>query len=839
MIQFRQQKKKYKRIDLRFLDLYILMIITLSLIFIPNISGDTYGTLDSGLWTDGTYLYGGFENNVLPNVTGTTWSIDDTSFINGTYCLNYTKNTGYARIYADVGIRPSKYSISFKTKILPTSTIQIKFQEETPSDTFMLIIYTNLSICLYNSNPVYTSWFTIKFDNNMIYKLNFTNIDWDNYIFDVTLSNSTDSSTINDFSFDQTTNDFYFFRIICIYSSDPIYFDDITMGSQCIIQLDNIIVDDTESANFTGTFINDGSSYQNCSQQNNYDSYLLYDTISHGSNFSLYDSQILYEDEFCANTTNTDLFTFYENFLPRLYYYRLYLSNFNQTNSSSYYYTDENYFLAIPDAPVFIDCDVVNSTTISLVWSKASSSNRTILVMNTNNKPVSVTDGTIIYNGTGENLVYTVPGEGFYIRAWSYVSWTNPNLYQYSISYEDFTLNGLYINVYNELTLNAENNYKILISNLDGTETFYADECENTYFVNPDDCPTGNVQIIISQDYDEYYPRTYIIDMYEGMFNIFNAFIPPINISLGEGGMLPISHLYYLQTIDVANRPVENALMNIKRYSSENETWVTVSSGYTDANGYFNVYLISGLYGGFYKVFINKSGYYETISDYIPDDDFYGVYYPKVFKIFMLNVTINESMFYDIITFNGYLNNATAILYINYSDSLSNTISSNLVVIEINYSSNATNVIGTYAGGISSSYQYNITDVNTSCCYSIILYLNHTVFGYQKQSILTCGNLPHMGITTGVKFNLLFNIIFGTSPAGIGWTNFLGFIIIISCLFSFGERDCGISCVLCGFILLFVNNVIGLSFMGITIPVLFIIVGVLIEWRIKMLMGGG
>ncbi|MDH7506282.1 MAG: hypothetical protein QHH15_00640 [Candidatus Thermoplasmatota archaeon] len=80
------------------------------------------------------------------------------------------------------------------------------------------------------------------------------------------------------------------------------------------------------------------------------------------------------------------------------------------------------------------------------------------------------------------------------------------------------------------------------------------------------------------------------------------------------------SALYYLRVVETIqtdystyDKAVENAFIQVKRMI--NGTWTLISSLYTDANGYVNLYLIPEVP---VKVFISKTGYISTVSDYLP-----------------------------------------------------------------------------------------------------------------------------------------------------------------------------------------------------------------------------
>ena len=96
--------------------------------------------------------------------------------------------------------------------------------------------------------------------------------------------------------------------------------------------------------------------------------------------------------------------------------------------------------------------------------------------------------------------------------------------------------------------------------------------------------------------------------------------------------------LYYLRVVETIStdyssydKAVENAFVEIKRYIEAAASYEIVSSLYTDANGYVNLYLIPEIT---YKVFISKEDYNNTVSDYIPPQpNQYGQTTEKWFRL--------------------------------------------------------------------------------------------------------------------------------------------------------------------------------------------------------------
>jgi len=68
---------------------------------------------------------------------------------------------------------------------------------------------------------------------------------------------------------------------------------------------------------------------------------------------------------------------------------------------------------------------------INITWTKGTGANLTVIIRKTNSYPTSVTDGTVVYNGTGTNKLNTNLSlyTHHYYRVWSYTTWSGLNQY--------------------------------------------------------------------------------------------------------------------------------------------------------------------------------------------------------------------------------------------------------------------------------------------------------------------------------------------------------------------------------------------------------------------------
>jgi hypothetical protein len=517
----------------------------------------------------------------------------------------------------------------------------------------------------------------------------------------------------------------------------------------------------------------------------------------------------------------------------QLYYYRMY-GETNYKNASSYSWGDEKYFFTKPEAPTNTNFIFLNISYIRLNWTKGTGANNTVVVKKTTGMPASVTDGTIVYNGTGLNTNQTiVNGQPTYYRAWSYAKWISPSLHQFSTNGTNFTIGGLYINCY-DVNTHANLTFNVTISNPTGTQVYVNGSCINTLEINATLCPQGTgIQVIVSAI--GYKQSVYVLDIYPPIFYLLNTYLILATPSGTPSGN-ETSALYYLRVVESVqtgytqvDQAVEDALVTVKRYINATGVYETISSLYTDANGYVNLYLAPN---GYYKVFINKSGYYDKISDYIPaPPNAYGQTAEKVFRIVKIEIVAPPPVYEwsDYITFTGSFNLHTAIINVNYTDALTNTTNWQLFIYRL---SGASLVLVTSWSGTNDSFILSKNVIDNASNYKVIFHVNHTNFGYNPLELYFYGYHPTP--TKTARFNALFTLNYGYNP--FGWANTFMFFIILGCFFSFGRRETYMAVFAIGFISLFVNYYIGIetvwsALAGGVFPVILIFFGILMLVR--------
>ena len=187
------------------------------------------------------------------------------------------------------------------------------------------------------------------------------------------------------------------------------------------------------------------------------------------------------------------------------------------------------------------------------------------------------------------------------------------------------------------------------------------------------------------------------------------------------------------------------------------------------------------------------------------------------------NVT-EEVYYHENITFNGYIN-STGTAFVNYTDTRSQTEDTNISVYQINASNGNRTLFHTNETTDNSDFTFNFT-VNTSNAYEVLLRFNHTLFGYQKGYFLLSAS--GRNITNLTRFEDRFENLFGDTP--FGWASLIGFVTLIICMFAFGSRNAGVGLIITGGVMLTLSYIIGATILDGTLAVLFIVLGVLVQW---------
>ena len=514
-----------------------------------------------------------------------------------------------------------------------------------------------------------------------------------------------------------------------------------------------------------------------------------------------------------------------------------YIKAWSYTNwGTRHQFSDNNittWTLTKPYPPFNTNTSLINYTTdyrnVKFNWTKGTGSQQTIIVDKITGYPVSITDGTIIYLGTGDNFTYNVSLGPHYIKAFGYCEVISPDtgLWWGEISdngtmFENLTESGFIIYCY-DVENGANLTFDVLITNPSGSDTYIKMGCTNPTFINPLLCPSGeNTQIIVSSP--GYRQMMYVINLYPGIIYTLNTYLPRI-IDNSTGINETHSFLYYFQVISEYPEgiTIKDAYVQIKKYVDSTGDFTTVSSMYTDSNGFFNCYMITDT---LYKIIVTKIGFEDEIVNFIPRRELTD--FLNIIKLTAISGTGEDVYIFPIeIKSNAYLETSTGRLYINYTDNLLNTTNCQIYVFDMTDGI----FIYNYTSVLLNTIRIDII-VNTSHDFEIIFKMNHSYFGYKTWNIYLEGYKTT--ITTMSKFDLLFLINFGYCP--VGWSNLITWFILLGCFFSFDRRNTWMIMFLIGFLLLLINYYIGFNttialFAGGAIPLLIILFGILMLIR--------
>jgi len=144
---------------------------------------------------------------------------------------------------------------------------------------------------------------------------------------------------------------------------------------------------------------------------------------------------------------------------------------------------------------------------LTLNWTKGNYSDYTLIRRSSDSYPSSVTDGTLVYNNTGNGTVDTSLDQAYLYTFWAYNStenvYSDPVFLNWSASWLD---------CYNETNQNNITDWKVEIVNNDGSEVYVSENNNNSHIINISDLPSGN-DVTFTFSADGYHLRTYTRDV--------------------------------------------------------------------------------------------------------------------------------------------------------------------------------------------------------------------------------------------------------------------------------------------------------------------------------------
>ena len=447
-----------------------------------------------------------------------------------------------------------------------------------------------------------------------------------------------------------------------------------------------------------------------------------------------------------------------------------------------------------PGNPSNIATDYDPGSYLNITWSFHSWGDTVLVRQKANSYPTGPADGSFCYNGSLSYYNHTSPNATDKFTLWSYNS--SVNLFSSGV---DVSFGGLQINVFNESDGSAIGNWDVTISNSDGSESYTNTNCSNTHSINVDDCPLGDdILIIISEG--NYSLRTYYLDLATGTHYVLNAYLPYNSDT----------ELYYIQVIDNYSFPVENAVVDVKRYV--NDSYKVVSNLRTDSYGFANIFLVPTVD---HKFLISKTNYHNKTSNWLPDPIYYGASYPKVFKIIFITEGIDN--LWDNITWNidpsgqDHFDNFT--FFFNISSSNSQLVSYSGMVYIWNSTNSLWELLYSDSGSNAAGGSISYTTVNGTGRYAFVCSFQKTGFSVynfgvpysSEKYVFNIWPFIINGSATSLIDSTITGLV-GISPVSIGTTivaysSLIASVAVMFIFFTFSAKFSGLGIIIVGIVL--------------------------------------
>ena len=485
------------------------------------------------------------------------------------------------------------------------------------------------------------------------------------------------------------------------------------------------------------------------------------------------------------------------------YHYRAVFSN----EDGGSYGADMTFRTMPPDNVTNTTWSLSATNDFTLNWSKGNYSDYTLIRRDAGAYPATITDGTQVYNGTGNGTIDTGLSEAYLYTFWAYNS--TYNSYSSPV-YLNWTAS--WINCYNETDGTNVTCWDIEISNADGSQVYYTNCTNNSLIINISSLPSGD-DVVFYFSAEGYESRLYVMDV-EDVVNL-DAYLPPIEYEGDEATE------YLLHILDDFDNPIDEAKVEIRRYVDGE--YESVLSELTDGNGDVTVYLITDAH---YKIVISKTDYTTATADYVPTAEVRT-------KTFILSIPDTEPQDEDIpqehINFTGEFGGGT--LYVNFSCDLSTVIGTTLYVYETDVSTGSETLFNTSSTTSTDSWNNIITGINTNNSYRVVVVYNHSLWG--SQTIFLIVNPIYSPPITQDETDTLFDLNYGGNP--FGWSNFFLWIFMAMVFTKADKENAGFILMMFGVLCMFISYIIGFNTVMSTIaggvlPMVMIVVGALSIW---------
>jgi len=513
------------------------------------------------------------------------------------------------------------------------------------------------------------------------------------------------------------------------------------------------------------------------------------------------------------------------------YYYRAWSkvgTTYSDENASASNYTR-------PQTPYGVTARV-NNTNLDITWTNGNGTDTVVVVKKTGSYPTSVTDGTILQNSSATSYTVSNVNNSDYFSLFAYNNTSN----MYSIKY-NVVWGLLEIFVYKEdEPWIAIGNYTVFVLNPTTEEVYQATMQNNPTRIDVSDVPNGE-DITIKISKQGYKTHTQVMDILENGKYSINFYLPAssegsppseegepwyVNTSDTTNETFATNYIIFVVEEGGADIPIQDAYVQIKRYINEtaNESnydeFDTILSGYTDAGGKLGVSLISE---SNYIIAINKSGFQTYVNTFSPLEIAYGLY-DELYLKFVLQYEEEETPTYILPEITTIRSGTT--IYVNYTDEMNATTDVNTSFYYFNETGSLI-YISSVLNLSENTIHIQLNDTNTSLAYKVVVFYNQTYFGANVFSKII--DVEHTGVTTPSSLNIILVAILGDAGAFL-WTNLILWLAFVVMMFSADKKHAGKYLIIIGGIMAFVALVGFHSAFAASIPVLFVLVGVIVEW---------
>lgn len=508
----------------------------------------------------------------------------------------------------------------------------------------------------------------------------------------------------------------------------------------------------------------------------------------------------------------------------QLYYYQVRANDTrgNMTRGNT------RYTLTRPEVPTFLTMSpfFINSS-LYITWLRGAGANTTVLTYTNTVYPSSPAEGTLVYNGTGtscwiHNITFNLT---YRFSLFSYASWIG--LHRYS-SAATIPWGGISFNCYNESS-GLPIGFNVLISDKQGNHVYYGPNLYGFQFINITEIPLGSqIGFYVSNSSGKYNPHMYNFDLTTSIFYNLSFYLAPTLTPPAEND----SFYYGIKVVDMNSAEISDVLVTIKAYMVASDSFEIVTSGYTAADGVFAAYLRGSSY---YKVFLNKTGYKDSVNDFPTPSSGITITYVLEFIDIVIQPDRNP-MFY--VFFEDLSSRSNSTLFLHYHDTLDMTTDVHVYVYEHNLSTGLITLFYSNEAITDSEFYLNITGLRWNNSYTVNLYYNHTEFG--AQSLTAFFDSWHTTLITPYHLNLVLTGIFRNGAMVL--SHFMMFLLLLALFYWVDKEHVGIGLIIIGGLFICINVYLGLddaltAAAGGVIPALMMVVGAMKEVITRGILG--